>query len=80
MFHPEQLPHSCLPVAPLPLLPGLFAESETLRLRMAYQQDATLLLGSNFNSSAVVPSGRRRLLAEPAISGANSTTVVSGKP
>lgn len=47
---------------------------------MAYQQDATLLLGSNFNSSAAVPSGRRRLLAEPAISGANSTTVVSGKP
>ncbi|PRW57378.1 hypothetical protein C2E21_4192 [Chlorella sorokiniana] len=51
---------------------------ETLQLRLAYQQDAALLLSGNFSSSAAVPSSRRRLLAMPAISGASSTTVVSG--
>ncbi len=59
--------------------PLAFAAEETLRLRLAYQQDAALLMNANFSSSASVPSSSRRLLAVPAISSANSTTVVSGE-
>lgn len=58
-------------------------DSTAIQLRFTHQPDASLLMDCGFSSAAVVPgaasSRRRSLLAAPQVTGALSTTVVSGE-
>lgn len=61
---------------PLPL------DSKAIQLRFTHQPNASLLMDCGFSSTAVVPGGafrRRSLLAVPQVTGALSTTVMSGE-
>lgn len=55
------------------------AGNQTVQLRLAYSDDTSLLIGSDYPSAATVTAAGRRLLDAPQVSGALTTTVVSGK-